>query len=208
MRNLTFISSEIEKIIKKNSYMNIRENDSSFLELPIFGIASAMKAKTIVELGVRDGGTTLPLLLAANSNDGILHSVDVNEDYKCPSELKDNWVFHKKDTIQFLTEWDKKNIIDLVYVDDWHSYDHVKEELKLLDAIISPKSIILLHDTMYGQWQPHYHCDLTVKHGQWANGGPYRAIAELDQNFWEFSTIPVNNGLTILRKKYSNKYNV
>jgi len=59
---------------------------------------------------------------------------------------------------------------------------------------------------MYGNYTPHYHVDLTMKEGQWANGGPYRAIAELNPQFWEFSTIPSCNGLTILRKKYSNKY--
>ena len=71
---------------------------------------------------------------------------------------------------------------------------------------VSPKSVIVLHDLMYGNYEPHYHCDLTLKNGQWAGGGPYRAISELNEQFWEFSTIPVNNGLTILRKKYSNKY--
>jgi hypothetical protein len=59
---------------------------------------------------------------------------------------------------------------------------------------------------MYGSTQPFYHSDLTIKNGQWANGGPYRAIGELDLNFWEWSTLPWNNGLTILRKKYSSKY--
>jgi hypothetical protein len=50
------------------------------------------------------------------------------------------------------------------------------------------------------------HSDLTLNTGQWAKGGPYRAVAELDPQFWEFSTLPYNNGLTILRKKYSNKF--
>ena len=59
---------------------------------------------------------------------------------------------------------------------------------------------------MYGNTCPYYHVDLTVCSPQWANGGPYRAVAELNPNFWEFSTIPSNNGLTILRKKYSSKY--
>jgi hypothetical protein len=42
--------------------------------------------------------------------------------------------------------------------------------------------------------------DITMKDGQWANGGPYRAVAELPSQFWEFATLPYNNGLTILRK--------
>jgi len=82
----------------------------------------------------------------------------------------------------------------------------VKRQLELLDELVSPSSIILLHDLMYGNTNPFYHCDLTLKDGQWANGGPYRAVAELNPQFWEWSTLPWNNGLTILRKKYSNRY--
>ena len=60
---------------------------------------------------------------------------------------------------------------------------------------------------MYGDTCPFYHADLTNSAGeQWNNGGPYRAVAELNHQFWEFSTLPWNNGLTILRKKYSSKY--
>jgi len=32
-------------------------------------------------------------------------------------------------------------------------------------------------------------------------GGPYKALLELDMDKWEYATIPVNHGLTILRKK-------
>ena len=63
-----------------------------------------------------------------------------------------------------------------------------------------------MHDLMYGNTDPFYHADLSHHEGQWASGGPYRAVAELNPQFWEWSTLPWNNGLTILRKKYSNKY--
>ena len=99
---------------------------------------------------------------------------------------------------------DKK--IDVAFVDDWHSYPHVKRQLELLDELVSPSSIILMHDLMYGNTDPFYHVDLSHHEGQWASGGPYRAVAELNPQFWEWSTLPWNNGLTILRKKYSNKY--
>ena len=182
--------------------------DSSPHILTLFSIAISLKAKTIVELGVRNGGTTLPLLMAAKVNNGLLHSVDIkNIAFPIESTLVPFWKpYPNTDAINFLESWNKNHIIDLIFVDDWHSYDHVKKELDIIDRLVSPKSVILLHDTMYGHWAPHYHCDLSINDGQWASGGPYRAIAELDKNFWEFSTIPVNHGLTILRKKYSNKY--
>ena len=59
---------------------------------------------------------------------------------------------------------------------------------------------------MYGNTEPFYHSDLSHGGAQWDGGGPYRAVAELNPQFWEWSTLPWNNGLTILRKKYSNKY--
>ena len=100
----------------------------------------------------------------------------------------------------------KDEKIDVVFVDDWHSYRHVKHQLQYLDQLVGPSSIILLHDLMYGNTEPFYHSDLAHGGDQWDEGGPYRAVAELNPQFWEWSTLPWNNGLTILRKKYSNKY--
>jgi predicted O-methyltransferase YrrM len=183
-------------------------NDSDKHFLTLFSIALASGAKTMIELGVREGGTTLPLLMAANLNKSTLHSVDIDKTTYIPSDdLKSHWKFYQQDAIQFLEKWDTSTDVGLVYIDDWHSYAHVKRELELLDKIVSPSTIILVHDLMYGGTCPFYHSDLTQSAGeQWAEGGPYRAVAELSPQFWEFATLPWNNGLTILRKKYSNRY--
>ena len=181
--------------------------DSDKHIMTLFSIAIGGKSKNIIELGVRGGNTTLPLILAAKLNGGKVTSVDINEtEFECPEDLQDNWTFVKSDAIEFLSKINPDETIDLIYIDDWHSYEHVKKELEIIDRLISPSTIILLHDLMYGNTNPFYHTDLTLKDGQWANGGPYRAVAELNPQFWEFATLPWNNGLTILRKKYSNKY--
>ena len=79
------------------------------------------------------------------------------------------------------------------------NYTFVKQDsIKFLEQWPNDKKI--------DNTDPFYHCDLTHHEGQWASGGPYRAVAELNPQFWEWSTLPWNNGLTILRKKYSNKY--
>ena len=172
----------------------------------LFAFILQISAKNILELGVRSGVTTLPLLYGASLVGGTVTSVDVNDtEFICPEEYKSIWSFNKMDALKFLDN--NKIIWDLIYIDDWHSYDHVKKELELLDSKITPSSIIILHDLMYANYEPYYHSDLAVKDGQWANGGPYRAVCELNTNFWEFSTIPSCNGLTILRKKYSSLYN-
>lgn len=194
----------IQGLLKKT--MDGKEDSDQHL-LTLLSICLGSKAKTIIELGVREGSTTLPLLLGAYLNKGMLHSVDLNTTKFQPDKfLKFNWKFYHQDSIAFLKDWDIKTDVDLVYIDDWHSYSHVKEELSILDTIVSPNTIILLHDLMYGNTCPVYHTDLTLKDGQWAEGGPYRAVAELNPQFWEFATLPYNNGLTVLRKKYSNKF--
>lgn len=180
--------------------------DSDAHLMTILSIGLSLKAKNILELGVRNGNTTLPLLLCAKENNGLLRSVDIkNSDFRCPEELESHWEFYEENALKFLERCDKKVPFDLIYLDDWHSYEHVKKELEYIDQMISPKGVVLVHDLMYST-EPYYHTDLAIKTGQWANGGPYRAVSELNDNFWEFATIPSCNGLTILRKKYSSKY--
>ena len=189
---------ELDFIIEKT--INGKGDSDNHLAT-LLGIAIGSKGKTILELGVRNGDSTLPFLLASKLNDGKLYSVDINEtNFVVPNELKKYWEFTKMDAIQYLENWDASKSLDIVYIDDWHSYDHVKKELEILDRLVSPSTVILVHDLMYGGTCPFYHSDITLKDGQWANGGPYRAVAELNPQFWEFSTLPWNNGLTILKR--------
>ena len=183
------------------------EGDSDEHLLTLFSVAQACKGESYVELGVRGGHTTLPLLLAAYLNGGHLYSVDIEEtEFECPPELANNWTFIKQDAVQFLEKWDENLRMDFVYLDDWHAYPHVKKELEQIDRYVGPSSVILVHDLMYGHTEPFYHSDMTLPDGQWAEGGPYRAVAELPLQFWEWATLPWNHGLTLLRKKYSRLY--
>lgn len=203
----------LENLESRLSFLTERANsgkgDSDRHLLTLFSIALSSHARNILELGVRRGDTTLPLLMAAKFNSGVVDSVDISDtEFKCPEDLEKYWNFHKSDAIAFLSACVKQGRkFDFIYLDDWHEYSHVKKELELIDQLVSPKGIILIHDLMYGGTEPFYHCDLTDSAGkQWAKGGPYRAVAELPGQFWEFSTLPYNNGLTLLRKKYSSKY--
>lgn len=197
-------NSSIENFVNTTIY-GMGDSDRHILTL--FSIAIACKGKFFLELGVRNGDTTKPLKEAARINGGKLYSVDISNQPN--TVLQDeHWQFFKQDSISFLESLEKQNVAtpDLVFIDDWHSYDHVKKELEILDRIIAPSTIILLHDLMYGGTEPYYHSDIALETGQWAKGGPYRAVAELNPQFWEFATLPYNNGLTLLRKKYTSKY--
>jgi predicted O-methyltransferase YrrM len=197
------MSSILQDLVNQSLHEN---GDSDWHAMTIFSIAIQIKAKKILELGTRDGRTTMPLLLAASLTNGNVTSVDINDtSFNCPDELKTNWHFIKSDAIEFLSK--QEQVYDLILIDDWHTYLHVKKELELLDKLTTPNSIILLHDLM-GQFNhPNYFQPDSSQWngGEWEGGGPYKAVAELDSNVWEWSTIPVNNGLTILRKKGSVK---
>lgn len=176
--------------------------DSDWHLMTLFSLVLQTKSKSILELGVRHGDTSLPLAMGAYILNGKLDAVDIAPtEWTCPDVLKPYYEFHQSDAIEYLNGVNK--IYDIVYVDDWHSYDHVAKEIDLIDKFTTKSSLILLHDLMGGNNHPEYFFPIndTNPSSEWANGGPYRAIKELDQDKWEWATIPVNNGLTILRKK-------
>ena len=119
--------------------------DSDRHLISIFSIALASKGEVYVELGVREGHTSEPLHKAAELNLGKLWSVDVNEptEYRPPDNTA-HYEFKKIDSIKFLEEWPKHIKMDVVFVDDWHSYEHVKKQLELLDKCVGP-SLSLIH---------------------------------------------------------------
>jgi len=168
--------------------------------LTFFSIALQMKTKKILELGVREGGSSYPFLVASKVLGGHVTSVDINSDvWRPPEDLAQYQTFIQSDAIDFLINNTEK--YDLIYVDDWHSYPHVKKELEEIDRVSDENTIILLHDLM-GNSEPNYWSPIDYdENGEWGLGGPYRAVEELDKEKWEWMTIPINHGLTILRKK-------
>jgi predicted O-methyltransferase YrrM len=175
--------------------------DSSQHYITLFALILSLKAKNVLELGVRNGNTTKPFLLGLDYVKGNLTSVDIEDNPYLRNKLKDftNWNFIVSDSIKFLESVKPGTIYDLVFVDDWHDGLHVKKQLELIEKMITPSSLVVLHDCMCLNTQPNYHY-YQDKEGEFANGGPWRAIKELDKSVWEYVTIPVNNGLTILRK--------
>ncbi len=180
--------------------------------MTLFSLSLSMKPSMILELGVRTARSSLPFLAACDIIDSKLFSVDVNPirpDFQFPEDWKSRWKFYQKDAIKFLEE-DLEEILQdtedsgrprIFYIDDWHSYEHVKKEIELISKYATPSDIFLLHDLMYYNSQPQYRSVQNSKHKQWDHGGPFRAVNELDLEEWEFSTIPRCNGMTILRKK-------
>ena len=181
----------------------VEDTDGQLLTL--FALAASIKGANFLELGVRHARSTLPLLWAAKLSEGYLTSVDkIDPAFSPPESLAFYWRFVKQDALDFLRSRNER--FDLVFVDDWHGYSHVKAELAELDRLVGPGSLILLHDTMHGHTEPFYNVDLSIKDGQWESGGPARAMMELDPLRWEWATLPWWHGLSIIRKKHSKLY--
>jgi len=179
-------------------------NDSDQHLMTLFSIPFGQKAKTILELGVRDGHSSDPLLLAAVLNNGKLTSLDINDTpWKPPQEFLPYYEFVKSDAIQFLEKCILENRkFDFIFLDDWHTYEHVKKELELLGKMMDLNTIVLVHDLMC-RTEPYYFQPMSDVYngGEWEGGGPFKAVYELDINEYEWATIPYNMGLTLLRKR-------
>lgn len=172
--------------------------------LTLFSLTVCMKPKTIIELGVRSARSTYAFLLGASMVGSKVISCDINNPQPSifmDDDLTNRWMFYKKDALDFL-ENDVPSLYrgGIVYIDDWHTGDHVQKELDLIDRFIGPEDIVLLHDLMYGNSQPYYR-SVENAPGQWANGGPYKPVSQLNLSKWEYATIPRCHGMTLLRKK-------
>jgi predicted O-methyltransferase YrrM len=183
------------------------KTDSSRHQITLYSLVIALHAKNVLELGVRSGNSTKPLLDALFFTKGKLTSVDIEKNYDIVNKFNVylNWNYVIQDSIFYLKNLSENEFFDLIFIDDWHDGDHLSNEINLLEKHITPSSLVLIHDCMCYNTQPDYHFYLD-KEGEFANGGPYKAVKQLNMNIWEFATIPVNNGLTILRKKGKELY--
>lgn len=187
------------KFINESISLNNRLDEK--LGLLFLSMVISTNSHRILELGTREGCSTLPFLYAAYLLNGSVTSVDIdpNISFKCPDEFKPHWNFIVSDSIKFLEN--DESIYDLIYIDDWHSCPHVTKEIQLIENNITNSTIILLHDTMSNS-SPEYNIfpDRTPD-DEFGLGGVAQAILNLDLDVWEYSTIPIQHGLTILRKK-------
>lgn len=184
--------------------MKAEQADTDAHCITLFSLALSIKAKHILELGVRKGNTTEALVLAASFTGGYVHSVDRERmNWKCPEGLEKHHMFVCQDSIEYLSLSERFSSVplDLVFVDDWHAYAHVAREIALLSRITTKGSLICLHDTMVNRREDYSVRDERFwEREEWLDGGPWRAIDALDPYEWERATVPVNHGLTILRK--------
>lgn len=181
------------------NYLNLCDTPSDINEhLPTIK-RYAEECKHITEFGVRDVVSTWAFLAAKPEK---LVSIDINEcpiQYAAAEASKNNILFEfiKADTGSNFLNIEET---DLLFIDTWHIYGHLKKELNL-HAGKSRKYIILHDTTTFGLIPENPSPEL----GEEYTIGLWLAITEflVYNPQWDLlEKYENNNGLTILKRKY------
>lgn len=115
----------------------------------------------VVELGTRGGDSTKALLKATSISGAKMLSVDIDD---CSavvdaSEFKAIWKFVKADDVGFAAEfgnWCEENdfpgIVDVLFIDTSHEYEHTRSEIQAWLPLLSEKGKVMFHDTHMGNY--------------------------------------------------------
>jgi hypothetical protein len=152
----------------------------------------ASLCRSVVEFGVYDCTSTWGLLAglpAKMRSYDIVRRAEVDEVEKLSSAAGIDFQFILGNTLQVVIE-----DADLLFIDSMHTYDHLRQELKLHAE--KAKKFIILHDTtIFGDMDQHGF-----------NGpGLWPAIQEFlaDNRAWSVRERFTNcNGLTVLKRAY------
>lgn len=169
--------------------------------LTFVALICSLRSKKILELGIRNGGSNFGLLVGAAIVGGHVTSVDIKDyGYRPPSDLINNWSFVVQDALEFLEN--NKEKYDLILVDDLHTTEHVYKELKYIEKFADKNTMILMHDLMHSWRHPYYNTDV-VSDGEFAGTGPHGGLMKFIEEHpdFEYATIPVSHGLTLVRRK-------
>ena len=154
----------------------------------------ASKCNHGTEFGTRDGCSTCAFISGLLRSQGSLVSFDVEipsfiDDFKSMAGLDCSWEFRQKNTID---EDFKIDRTDLLFIDSLHTYQQVKNELRLHAKMVD--KFIVFHDTY-----SHGKLSKDVEGSE----GILRAITEFvsSQSEWEeVYNVDFNHGLIVLEK--------
>lgn len=206
----------MEKIEEK--YNSLCNSPSDINEhLPIL-YKYAKECETIIECGVRGCVSSWALVFGLLNNNKENKEILLNDKVECdinellnetnnlPIKIKYEW---KNDL-----ELDLNNNYDMVFIDTWHIYGHLKRELSKFNHITN--KYIILHDTTIDEvdgetircgWNAFKQSNDSGYPIEEIQCGLQKAIDEFIVNHPEWSVLlklTNNNGLTILHKSDQN----
>jgi len=205
--------------------------------LIVYSIIQHMRAKNCVCIG--SGGGFVPRIMTQARYDlhqqgifegnsdynwgdiGTTYVVDACNGIGGPNDLENEDSFYRKSFhprfikstserayYDFFVIQDIK--IDVLFIDGDHSYEGVKLDFELYSKLMSPKGIILIHDTD-SEYEESLIVSEDAKKDHHRFDGPSRLIKELQQNsewnlvnlfnFRILSDKPSSSGITIVNKK-------
>jgi hypothetical protein len=204
----------------------------------VYSMIQHMRAKNCVCIG--SGGGFIPRIMTQARIDlyhanifegddnhswgdiGATYVVDACNGIGGPNDLDDKNSFYRKNfSPRFIKETSEAAFynffirqdikIDLLFIDGDHSYEGVKMDFDLYSQILSPKGVIILHDT-----DDEYEETLIVsedsKNDHHRFDGPSKLVKELQKNSdWNLINLhnfrilmdkPSSSGITIINRKY------
>lgn len=152
-----------------------------------------IKPECYLELGVREGHTFLPV------SQYCTKAIGVDAFTPLSFELQPNMEFHMTTTDNYFATLDSSIKFDAVFIDADHSHEQsLKDFINVKDRVIDD-GFIFFHDT--------YPYDSSMLHPLACNDC-YRTALYIKQNFideFEVLSLPINPGITIVKKMKRNK---
>ena len=121
----------------------------------LYDLARSSNAKSIIEVGVYHGASSMALAKALADNDGgEIHLVDISPDYlndvKNKIQSKNFPVSVTAHHVEDDESFQSFNLpqAHLVFVDANHNYEHVQKDIALYWPLVSQGGCMILHDTV------------------------------------------------------------
>ncbi len=183
----------------------------------IFTESLQVQPNLIVELGVGPGQSTFVFERVAKLSGSSFVSVDVRSETS-RATLWSGWFFVERDDVEFAGEFRQwaqgkgiNPLIDVLFIDTSHTYDHTVKEIKAWFPMLSDKAKVFFHDT--NARTIYWHRNRAVGLGYDIQRAVIRAIEEsLNMRFnegedfediyqgWFVKHYAICNGLTILSR--------
>jgi methyltransferase family protein len=113
------------------------DTEAANLMLTLYWLVRMVRAKIVIELGIRHGNATRTLLAGAEDTGGMVISYDIDGDKNAirrqfapmwMPEFDPLWTCVKSDTVIAGRLWDKQ-LVDLIYMNSLRTYEHCKDNI-------------------------------------------------------------------------------
>lgn len=171
--------NDILSFFRKKSTEHITQRDIDLsndvwpLQPLTFYLCYSINAKIMVEIGTADGSTAIPMIKAAQENEGILYSVDPSGCDDAHRLVKDLdalafWEHKQMESDEFFKNFDKE--IDFALIDGDHAFPQVARDVRNCCQRLSKKGLVFVTDFVPIKQKITDYMEQTEYNDQCANG--------------------------------------